>query len=99
MAFATHSPYILTSLNNLLLAGEIAKLKPEKEEEINKIIPKAYWLTMEQISVFSIEKGIVKPAIYEDENMINGDYLDSLSEEISEEFSKLLDIKYEEEGN
>ncbi|WGU69852.1 hypothetical protein QIU18_09670 [Capnocytophaga canimorsus] len=54
---------------------------------------------MEQISVFSIEKGIVKPAIYEDENMINGDYLDSLSEEISEEFSKLLDIKYEEEGN
>ncbi|ATA72575.1 hypothetical protein CGC49_04240 [Capnocytophaga sp. H4358] len=99
LAFATHSPYILTSLNNLLLAGEIAKLKPEKEEEINKIIPKAYWLTMEQIGVFSIEKGIVKPAIYEDENLINGDYLDSISEEISEEFSKLLDIKYEEEAD
>ena len=99
LAFATHSPYILTSLNNLLLAGEIAKLKPEKEEEINKIIPKECWLTMEQIGVFSIENGIVKPAIYEDENLINGDYLDSLSEEISEEFSKLLDIKYEEEGN
>ncbi|GIJ94579.1 hypothetical protein CAPN002_17970 [Capnocytophaga stomatis] len=99
LAFATHSPYILTSLNNLLLAGEIAKLKPEKEEEINKIIPKAYWLTMEQIGVFSIENGIVKPAIYEDENLINGDYLDSISEEISEEFSKLLDIKYEEEAD
>ncbi len=99
LAFATHSPYILTSLNNLLLAGEIAKSKPEKKEEINKIIPKEYWLTMEQIGVFSIENGIAKPAIYEDENLINGDYLDSLSNEVSEEFSKLLDIKYGEEGN
>lgn len=99
LAFATHSPYILTSLNNLLLAGEIAKSKPEKAKEINKIIPKEYWLTMEQIGVFSIENGMVKPAIYEDENLINGDYLDSLSNEISEEFSKLLDIKYGEEEN
>ncbi len=99
LAFATHSPYILTSLNNLLLAGEIAKSNPKKKEEINKIIPKEYWLTMEQIGVFSIENGIVKSAIYEDENLINGDYLDSLSNEVSEEFSKLLDIKYGEEGN
>ena len=99
LAFATHSPYILTSLNNLLLAGEIAKSKPDKKEEINKIIPKEYWLTMEQIGVFSIENGVVKSAFYEDENLINGDYLDSLSNEINEEFSKLLDIKYEEDEN
>lgn len=99
LAFATHSPYILTSLNNLLLAGETAKSKPQKKEEINKIVPKEYWLTMEQVGAFSIENGRLKSAIYEDENLINGDYLDSLSEEISEEFSKLLDIKYEEEGN
>lgn len=99
LAFATHSPYILTSLNNLLLAGEIAKSKPDKKEEINKIIPKEYWLTMEQIGVFFIENGVVKSAFYEDENLINGDYLDSLSNEINEEFSKLLDIKYEEDEN
>ena len=54
---------------------------------------------MEQIGVFSIENGVVKSAFYEDENLINGDYLDSLSNEINEEFSKLLDIKYEEDEN
>lgn len=92
LAFATHSPYILASLNNLLLAGETAK-KLEKQELVKAIIPQQYWLTEEQVGAYAIEKGYVKDIIEED-LLINGSYLDGLSDEISREFSAILDIEY-----
>ena len=92
LAFATHSPYILASLNNLLLAGETAK-KSEKKALVEKIIPQQYWLTIEQVGAYAIEKGYVKDIIEEDQ-LINGEYLDHLSDEISREFSAILDIEY-----
>ena len=92
LAFATHSPYILASLNNLLLAGETAK-KLEKQELVKAIIPQQYWLTVEQVGAYAIEKGYVKDII-EVDLLINGSYLDGLSDEISREFSAILDIEY-----
>ena len=92
LAFATHSPYILASLNNLLLAGETAK-KLEKQELVKAIIPQQYWLTVEQVGAYAIEKGYVKDIIEED-LLINGSYLDGLSDQISREFSAILDIEY-----
>ena len=92
LAFATHSPYILASLNNLLLAGETAK-KLEKQELVKAIIPQQYWLTVEKVGAYAIEKGYVKDIIEED-LLINGSYLDGLSDEISREFSAILDIEY-----
>lgn len=76
----------------LLLAGETAK-KSEKKALVKKIIPQQYWLTIEQVGAYAIEKGYVKDIIEEDQ-LINGEYLDHLSDEISREFSAILDIEY-----
>ena len=92
LAFATHSPYILTSLNNLLLAGEIGK-NSDKKDVVHNIISKEYWLTAGQVGAYAIEEGKVKYIIDED-NLINAEYLDSVSEDIVAEFSQLLDIQY-----
>lgn len=92
LAFATHSPYILTSLNNLLLAGEIGK-NSNKKDVVHNIISKEYWLTAGQVGAYAIEEGKVKYIIDED-NLINAEYLDSISEDIVAEFSQLLDIHY-----
>lgn len=92
LAFATHSPYILTSLNNLLLAGEIAK-STEKRTQVSQVVSEEYWLTAEQVGAYAIENGKVKYIIDED-NLINADYLDSVSEDIVTEFSNLLEIRY-----
>ena len=92
LAFATHSPYILTSLNNLLLAGEIGK-NSEKKDTVHKIVSKEYCLTATQVGAYAIENGKVKYIIDED-NLINAEYLDSVSEDIVAEFSQLLDIQY-----
>ena len=92
LAFATHSPYILTSLNNLLLAGEIGK-NSNKKDVVHNIISKECWLTAGQVGAYAIEEGKVKYIIDED-NLINAEYLDSISEDIVAEFSQLLDIHY-----
>lgn len=92
LAFATHSPYILTSLNNLLLAGEIAK-STEKRTQVSQVVSEEYWLTAEQVGAYAIENGKVKNIIEED-NLIDGAYLDSISDEVSSEFSNILDIEY-----
>ena len=92
LAFATHSPYILTSLNNLLLAGETAKLT-EKRALVSQVVSEEYWLTAEQVGAYAIENGKVNNIIEED-NLIDGAYLDSISDEISSEFSSILDIEY-----
>lgn len=92
LAFATHSPYILTSLNNLLLAGETAKTV-EKKVRVSQVVSEEYWLTAEQVGAYAIENGKVKNIIEED-NLIDGAYLDSISDEVSSEFSNILDIEY-----
>ena len=92
LAFATHSPYILTSLNNLLLAGETAKLT-EKRVLVSQVVSEEYWLTAEQVGAYAIENGKVNNII-EGDNLIDGAYLDSISDEISSEFSSILDIEY-----
>lgn len=92
LAFATHSPYILTSLNNLLLAGETAKLT-EKRALVSQVVSEEYWLTAEQVGAYAIENGKVNNII-EGDNLIDGAYLDSISDEISSEFSSILDIEY-----
>ena len=92
LAFATHSPYILTSLNNLLLAGEIGK-DSDKKDVVHNIVSKEYWLTATQVGAYAIENGKVK-YIIDENNLINAEYLDSVSEDIVTEFSNLLDIQY-----
>ena len=88
LAFATHSPYILTSLNNLLLAGETAKTV-EKKVRVSQVVSEEYWLTAEQVGAYAIENGKVKNIIEED-NLIDGAYLDSISDEVSSEFSNIF---------
>lgn len=95
LAFATHSPYILVFLNNMLLAGGIGKSSPQKAYLVEKIIPKSYWLTMDMVGAYSIEKGKVVSIMDEEEQLICGDYLDNVSEKASSDFSALLDICYE----
>ncbi|RZK27636.1 MAG: ATP-binding protein, partial [Hymenobacter sp.] len=44
LTITTHSPYILSSCNLLLEAYKVAQLRPDLEDEIAAIVPKACWL-------------------------------------------------------
>jgi hypothetical protein len=90
----THSPYILSSFNNLIEAGQIAKTKPDLKSEIAKIIPEQYWVKEGDFKAYAIENGELK-SILNESGFIEGNYLDQVSEVIGNEFDELLRLEYD----
>lgn len=92
LLITTHSPYILSSLNNLLVAFKIAKEMPERSEEIAAIIPEKHWLNPEDLAAYYVADGTVLSIINPKTGLISENELDSVSEDIGGEFDELMSI-------
>lgn len=92
----THSPYILSSFNNLMYAGNLdEKLDKPKIKKLNKIIPKEERIDPKFVSAYSLDLGGKKRTLIDKETgLISQNYLDDVSNKISTEFGKLLDLEY-----
>lgn len=93
----THSPYILTSLNNLMYAFEIGQKEPE---EANKIINKNYWINPKEVSAYRLlsdgtsgktSKNIISSD--EDGTLIRAEEIDEVSTQLNKEFDKLISLE------
>lgn len=94
MLITTHSPYVLAKINNLIKAGLIGyRARAGKQNLVSNVIPKEFWLKKNQVRAYAIlEKNLV--SIIDENNLINAEYIDDISIEISREFDDLLDIEY-----
>ena len=93
-AITTHSPYILSSFNNLIMAGQLASEKPELKNEISELVPEHYWIKDGEFRAYCIHDGKLKP-ILSKSGLIDGEYLDSVSDTIGNEFDSLLRLEYD----
>lgn len=93
IAFSTHSPYMLSSLNCLLLAHEIATKNPSLKEKVESIIPSKFWLDRDKFDAFKVENGEVRSIISDETHLILAESIDEVSEEIGETFDKLLELE------
>lgn len=92
----THSPYIISFFDTLILAKNIYNEKPELKDEIIKIIPESNWVDFEEISVYEIkEDGLVYTIKDKEFKSIDVNIIDNVSDVISEEFDKLTQLRYE----
>ena len=96
LVITTHSPYILSKLNNFLKAGSLAEQK-RNVAQVSSVVPRECWLTQDKVVAYAIENGTLNPLITED-GLIDASYIDSVSDEVSEAFSKLLDIEFARGG-
>lgn len=97
MLITTHSPYLITSINNLLMAGSIVKNHPESRKQVADILGSSHFLTPDKVTAYYINN----PEEYEDQQiniealinettgLIAGKMIDSVSEEIHDTFSEL----------
>lgn len=90
----THSPYILSSFNNLMEAGKIAQEQPDKKKQIEQVVPKEEWLNPANVNASSIFAGKLTSLIDEETQLISQNHLDSVSDDLAIDFGKLLDIEY-----
>lgn len=89
----THSPYILSSFNNLIYAGNLAENVKYSKQVEDVISPKEY-LESYLFSVYSLKNNVRSYLMDKETNLISSTILDSVSEDISIEFDKLLNIEF-----
>jgi predicted ATPase len=94
LIITTHSPYIMGKINVFLKAGHLSRRK-KRNQDINQIVPRECWLSDNQLSAFAINDGQLIDIMDREDHLIDGRYLDQISEDISRDFSKLLLIESE----
>lgn len=91
LIITTHSPYILTSFNNLLQAGQLLD-KGMSKRKLFKIVPEFEILKPGELNAFAFQDGGVTSLIDEETGLISADLLDKVSEEIAVQFDELLEL-------
>jgi predicted ATPase len=93
ISMTTHSPYILSSLNNLIQAADAVDKDFRNTDVIrDKILGSDAFIGFDNISVYAMMDGRVKTIKDEELRLISQSALDSASDDISEDFSKLLEL-------
>lgn len=95
VVITTHSPYILASINNLILAHKVAKQHPtEVQNKINKNL----WIDRNKVYAAILQNGEASEIIDSEFDLIKQEVIDSVSHVINEEFDFLFSYGIEE-GN
>ncbi len=90
----THSPYMLSSLNVLMLAYKLQHIE-EVREEAEKIIKPSYTVNPDDVVVYSLDpesEEYCKSLISEKTGLVSVNELDSVSEVIGDDFDRLYDL-------
>ena len=89
----THSPYVLSAFNNLLMAHQVGQKQSEKAAQIKA---REFWLDPKEFAAFSLNnqrkqffKSIFRPRL----GYVDANELDSVSENIAEEFYQMLKLQ------
>jgi predicted ATP-dependent endonuclease of OLD family len=89
----THSPYVLTAINNLLQAGILYQtVDQDVLHQLEKIVPKYKALNTSDLSAYVLANGKCHSIICPDTGLIDAKIIDSVSDELSIEFDKLLNL-------
>ncbi len=89
---ATHSPYILTSFNNLLWADKSIKENPINKDKVCEIMKNDVFVSPNEISAYIVVDGKI-------EDIIDGGYqiaaerIDEVSNLLGNEFDQLIDLE------
>lgn len=99
LTITTHSPYLLSAMNNYLYAGTLMNDYGEKiRESLSNVLPHSYQIKPGECSVYSLGERVNGDGIYckslidEETGMIDYNTLDGISAIMTEEFDQLQNI-------
>lgn len=95
LVITTHSPYILTALNNCIEASNVRKSNPEAAAEVDKLVPRESQIDFEDVAAYFVGGGTARSIMNQENQLIDANALDEISEEIGRTFDQLLDLKYQ----
>ena len=92
---STHSPYMLTAINNLILAYSLYNNKKTNKEEIEKLIPKKDMLNIDDLAVYEIGRGGAKNIINYELGIIDAESIDDVATNSAQILQSLCQIESE----
>ncbi|NML67120.1 ATP-binding protein [Hymenobacter sp. RP-2-7] len=90
LTITTHSPYILSHLNLLLYAYQVAEQHPERADEVAELVPRESWINPKEFACYQVENGGVISLVNEDLGLIDDNGLDGLSGDAADAFDNLI---------
>lgn len=92
IVITTHSPYILTSINNLIQAQNAFDDKGVTKEEVSKILKTDSFISFSDINAVAFADGKFVSMKDDEFKVISATSLDDVSDIINADFEKLLDL-------
>ena len=87
----THSPYVLSTLNNLIFAYKVAQMSEETKEQVKDFIKEEQWINPDEFSAYYLEDGVAKNIVSK-RGLISDNEIDNISDEMGDEFDTLMEI-------
>ena len=92
VVITTHSPYILTAVNNLIQAGNMIASDVEKTPQVHHALGVNTSLQYEDIHAWALEKGNLRSINDDEFQLISAAAIDDASDIINKDFETLLEI-------
>jgi hypothetical protein len=92
LTITTHSPYILSHLNLLLYAYQVAEKHPDRKEAVAAIVPEASWINPKEFACYHVGDGGVKSLVDVELGLIDNNELDNISGDKADAFDQLISI-------
>ena len=90
----THSPYILTALNDSILAADLMAEQPETAARVREILGTARPIPFEEVRAYTMENGELTSILNRESRLIGTNVIDAVSDDFEHIFNALLEIKY-----
>jgi predicted ATPase len=92
---STHSPYIITTLNNQLIKHDVMMKFQENNIDIPKDVNFDTCIDKNEVQAYSVEENTTVSIISEEDGLIESSKIDYVSNLIFEELDKLLELEEE----
>jgi len=93
LTIATHSPYILSGLNILLYAHNVAHKDSSFYKKVDKIIPSKYWIDPNEFSAYLFDNGEAVSIL--ENGLISDNAIDDASDYYNDIFDEISEIEYD----
>lgn len=88
--YTTHSPYVLSALNNLLMANKILRQQKNQEDKDKVIAITKAQINPYYFTAYQIKNGTAISIFSPDSGLIEENFIDEASDELADDFDNLM---------